>query len=158
MNVVIYARYSSHNQTEQSIEGQLQTCYEYAKNNGHVVIGEYIDRAQSGTNDNRSDFQRMITDSNKHVFEAVLVYQLDRFARNRYDMINIFVRAIYLFDDTITLVLNGGDRPITIDNILLDEIETYFESSMTDKGRCSPLVASAPPTKIALSRGFFVPK
>ncbi len=45
----------------------------------------------------------------------------------------------------MTLVLNGGDRPITIDNILLDEIETYFESSMTDMGGCSPLVASAPP-------------
>ena len=48
MNVVIYARYSSHSQTEQSIEGQLQTCYEYARNNGYIVIGEYIDRAQSG--------------------------------------------------------------------------------------------------------------
>jgi len=45
MNIVIYARYSSHSQTEQSIEGQLQTCYDYAKNNGHTVIGEYIDRA-----------------------------------------------------------------------------------------------------------------
>ena len=49
MNVVIYARYSSHSQTEQSIEGQLHTCYEYAKNNGYLVVGEYIDRAQSGT-------------------------------------------------------------------------------------------------------------
>jgi len=85
MNIVIYARYSSHNQTEQSIEGQLETCYEYAKNNGYVVIGEYIDRAQSGTTDNRAEFQRMIADSDKHTFEAVLVYQLDRFARNRYD-------------------------------------------------------------------------
>ncbi len=47
MNVVIYARYSSHSQTEQSIEGQLHTCYEYAKNNGYLVVGEYIDRAQS---------------------------------------------------------------------------------------------------------------
>lgn len=85
MNVVIYARYSSHSQTEQSIEGQLQTCYDYAKNNGHTVIGEYIDRAQSGTTDSRADFQRMIADSDRHTFEAVLVYQLDRFARNRYD-------------------------------------------------------------------------
>ena len=85
MNIVIYARYSSHTQTEQSIEGQLETCYEYAKNNGHVVIGEYIDRAQSGTTDNRAEFQRMISDSDRHTFEAVLVYQLDRFARNRYD-------------------------------------------------------------------------
>lgn len=85
MNIVIYARYSSHNQTEQSIEGQLDTCYQYAKNNGYIVVGEYIDRAQSGTTDNRTEFQRMIFDSDKHTFEAVLVYQLDRFARNRYD-------------------------------------------------------------------------
>ena len=85
MNIVIYARYSSHSQTEQSIEGQLQACYEFAKNNGHLVIGEYIDRAQSGTTDSRAEFQRMIADSDKHIFEGVLVYQLDRFARNRYD-------------------------------------------------------------------------
>ena len=85
MNVVIYARYSSHSQTEQSIEGQLQTCHEFAKHNGHIVIGEYIDRAQSGTTDSRAEFQRMIADSDKHAFEGVLVYQLDRFARNRYD-------------------------------------------------------------------------
>ena len=85
MNVVIYARFSSHSQTEQSIEGQLKVCYEYARQYGHVVIGEYIDRAQSGTTDNRSDFQRMIEDSEKHAFQGVLVYQLDRFARNRYD-------------------------------------------------------------------------
>ena len=85
MKLVIYARYSSHSQTEQSIEGQLQVCYEFAKSNGHTVVGEYIDRAQSGTSDNRTDFQRMIADSDKHTFEGVLVYQLDRFARNRYD-------------------------------------------------------------------------
>lgn len=85
MNCVIYARFSSHNQTEQSIEGQLKVCYDYAQQNGLTVIGEYIDRAQTGTNDKRIDFQRMIADSKKHTFEAVLVYQLDRFARNRYD-------------------------------------------------------------------------
>ncbi len=38
MNIVIYARYSSHSQTEQSIEGQLHTCYEYARNNGHITL------------------------------------------------------------------------------------------------------------------------
>ena len=42
MNVVIYARFSSHSQTEQSIEGQLKVCYEYAKNNDYIVVGEYI--------------------------------------------------------------------------------------------------------------------
>ena len=85
MNVVIYARYSSHSQTEQSIEGQLKVCYEYAENNGYTVIGEYIDRAQSGRTDKRPEFQRMLSDSEKHTFQGIIVYQLDRFARNRYD-------------------------------------------------------------------------
>ena len=85
MNVVIYARFSSHSQTEQSIEGQLKVCYEYAESNHYTVVGEYIDRVISGTTDNRAEFQRMISDSDRHTFEGVLVYQLDRFARNRYD-------------------------------------------------------------------------
>ena len=81
--VVIYARYSSHNQTECSIEGQLKVCYEYAKKNKLTVIHEYIDRATTGTNDNREQFQQMIRDSEKKHFQGVLLYQLDRFARNR---------------------------------------------------------------------------
>lgn len=85
MNVVIYARFSSHSQTEQSIEGQLKECYAYAQRNDYTVVGEYIDRALSGTTDHRPEFQRMIADSAKKTFQGVLVYQLDRFARNRYD-------------------------------------------------------------------------
>lgn len=81
MNVVIYARYSSHNQTECSIEGQLKVCYEYAKQNKLNVVHEYIDRAQTGTNDNREQFQQMLTDSERKYFQGVLVYQLDRFGR-----------------------------------------------------------------------------
>lgn len=82
---VIYARFSSHNQTEQSIEGQLRECYSYAKRNGFIILNEYIDRALSGTTDNRPQFKQMIEDSKKGDFDFVLVYQLDRFARNRYD-------------------------------------------------------------------------
>jgi len=86
MNIVIYARFSSHAQNEQSIEGQLKTCYDFAERHGYRIIGEYIDRAISGTAaDNRPEFQRMIADSAKRQFGAILVYQLDRFARNRYD-------------------------------------------------------------------------
>jgi len=83
---VIYARFSSHSQNEQSIEGQLKTCFEFAEQNGYKIINEYIDRAVSGTGaENRPEFQRMISDSSKRQFQSVLVYQLDRFARNRYD-------------------------------------------------------------------------
>ena len=87
MNVVIYARFSSHNQTEQSIEGQLKVCREYAERNNYTIIDIYKDEARSGTKDNRSDFQRMIEDSNKKLFQGILVYQLDRFARNKYDSV-----------------------------------------------------------------------
>ena len=82
---VIYARYSSDSQNEQSIEGQLRVCGQYAKNNDIVIIDTYIDRAMTGTNDNRPDFQRMIKDSNKKQWDYVIVYKLDRFSRNKYE-------------------------------------------------------------------------
>lgn len=83
MNAVIYARYSSHSQTEQSIEGQLRDAYEYAKREGMTVIGEYIDRAKSARTDSRASFQRMLADAGKKQFQIVIVWKLDRFARNR---------------------------------------------------------------------------
>lgn len=83
--VVFYGRYSSVMQNEQSIEGQLHVCRQYAESNGLEIIGEYIDRAMTGTSDKRPEFQRMISDSESGHFESVLVYKLDRFARNRYD-------------------------------------------------------------------------
>ena len=82
---VIYARYSSDSQTEQSIEGQLRVCNEYAKNNDILILRTYIDRAMTGTNDNRPNFRQMIEDSKKHDFSIVLVYKFDRFSRNKYE-------------------------------------------------------------------------
>lgn len=83
--VVVYARYSSEKQTEQSIEGQIHVCTEYAEQNNMQIIQTYIDRAKTGRNDNREAFQQMLKDSAKHLFTTVLVYALDRFSRNRYD-------------------------------------------------------------------------
>ena len=85
MKAVIYARYSSDNQTEASIEGQLRECMEFAERAEIDVIGNYIDRALTAKTDNRPEFQRMIKDSYKHAFDCIIVWKLDRFARNRYD-------------------------------------------------------------------------
>ena len=82
---VIYARYSCSSQTEQSIEGQLHDAYDFASREGYTVIREYIDRAMTGTNDNRPSFQKMIKDAERQDFRYILVWKLDRFARNRYD-------------------------------------------------------------------------
>ncbi|MBD5155666.1 MAG: recombinase family protein [Oscillibacter sp.] len=87
MKAVIYARFSSDRQREESIEGQLRECHEYARSNGIAVINEYVDRALSASKETekRLDFLRMIRDSGKGLFDIVLVWKLDRFARNRYD-------------------------------------------------------------------------
>lgn len=85
MRAVIYARYSSDNQREASIEGQLRECMEFATYNDIQVIDNYIDRAMSAKTDNRPEFQRMIKDSYKHAFDCIIVWKLDRFTRNRYD-------------------------------------------------------------------------
>ena len=63
MRGVIYARYSSDNQREESIDGQIRECKVFAERNGIDIIGSYIDRAFSAKTDNRPDFQRMIKDS-----------------------------------------------------------------------------------------------
>ena len=81
----IYARYSSDKQNEQSIEGQLRVCQNYAKTNNILIVDTYIDRAMTGTNDNRPDFRRMIKDSAKKQWDFILVYKLDRFSQNKYE-------------------------------------------------------------------------
>ena len=82
---VIYARFSSQNQREESIEGQIRECRRYAERSGYSVIKEYTDSAISGRTDQRPAFQQMIEDSASHAFQIVLVWKVDRFARNRYD-------------------------------------------------------------------------
>lgn len=82
---VIYARYSSDRQREESIEGQLRVCEDFAQKNDLMVVDTYIDRALTARTDRRPAFQKMIADCKKRQFEYILVYKLNRFSRNRYD-------------------------------------------------------------------------
>ena len=85
MCVVLYIRFSSHGQNEQTVEGQIRICKEYAERLGYTVVGIYIDKAKTGTNDNRPEFQKMIAAASSGAFQYILVYKFDRFARNRVD-------------------------------------------------------------------------
>lgn len=82
---VIYARYSSDKQNEQSIEGQFRVCKDFANKQNLDIVGSYVDRAQSGKYDDRTEFQKMMRDSGKDLFDYVIIYKLDRFSRNKYD-------------------------------------------------------------------------
>jgi site-specific DNA recombinase len=86
IKAVAYCRFSpGRNQREESIEAQLRAIHEYAKSHDMLIVKEYIDRAETGTDDDREDFKRMIRDSERRLFEVILTHKVDRFARNRYD-------------------------------------------------------------------------
>jgi|GEM_PF-128911 site-specific DNA recombinase len=82
---VLYARFSSDNQREESIEAQLRAMHEYCSRNSIVIIHEYCDRAKSATTDDRPEFLKMIAASREGNFDFAIVHKLDRFSRNRYD-------------------------------------------------------------------------
>lgn len=135
-NAVIYARYSSHNQQETSIEGQLKECYSYCEQHGFTVIHEYIDRALSGTNDQRPEFRQMIKDSASKSFEYVVVYQLDRFARNRNDSA---INKIELKKHGVRLVSakeHVADDPsgILMESVL-EGLAEYYSAELSQKVR-----------------------
>lgn len=81
-NGVIYARYSSSSQDEQTIEMQLKKCHEYAQANNINVIKEYVDEAKTGRNGNRDGLQEILKDSKTKSFKYVIIYMTDRFFRN----------------------------------------------------------------------------
>ena len=74
MTAVIYARYSSDNQREESIEGQIRECTAYAEKNGITIVKHYIDRAISAKTDNRPEFQQVIKDSERGIFDIIIVW------------------------------------------------------------------------------------
>ena len=138
---VIYARYSSASQTEQSIEGQLRVCNKYAEANGLTVVQTYIDRATTGTNDNRAAFQQMLSDSERNsLWEVVLVYATDRFGRNSVEVaINkqrlknngkVLISATQRTSDNL-------DGTKNLDGILLENvyigIAEYYSAELSQK-------------------------
>ena len=123
---VIYARYSSDTQTEQSIEGQLRVCRQYAKTNNILIVGTYIDRAMTGTNDLRPDFQRMIKDSSKHQWDMVLVYKLDRFSRDKYEST---IHKHTLKENGVKLVSAMENIPDSPEDIILESLLEGYEHS-----------------------------
>ena len=83
MNAVVYARFSSHRQGEQSSEGQVAEAQRFAAAHGLTIVKVYADRAQTGRNDNREQFQLMLADAAKHAFDALIVWKTDRIGRNK---------------------------------------------------------------------------
>ena len=134
MNAVIYARYSSDNQREESIEGQLRECTAYCQKNDITIVGSYIDRALSAKTDNRPEFQRMIKDSAKGVFDTIVVWKLDRFARNRYDSAHYkqLLRKRGVKVVSATENISDGPEGIILES-MLEGMAEYYSAELAEK-------------------------
>jgi site-specific DNA recombinase len=129
---VIYARYSSSNQREESIEAQVRACQDYAQRNGLKVIDTYADSAKTGTNVEREEFQRMIDDSSKGKFRYVIIHKLDRFSRNRYDSVT-FKRKLKINGVILRSVLENldGSPESQILESLLEGMAAYYSQNLS---------------------------
>ena len=134
MKAVIYARYSCDNQREESIEGQLRECKVFAERKGYTLVGTYIDRAMSAKTDNRPEFQRMIKESAKELFDVVIVWKLDRFARNRYDSAHYkaTLRRNGVKVVSATEVISEGAEGIILESVLEGYAE-YYSAELSEK-------------------------
>ena len=131
---VKYGRYSCDRQNEQSIDGQFRVIEEYAAKNGIEIVATYIDKAMTGTNDNRADFQRMMKDSDQKTWDVILVYKLDRFSRNKYEMA---IHRKHLKDNGIKLVSVMENIPDSPEGILLESLlegmNQYYSEELSQK-------------------------
>ena len=135
-NAVVYARYSSDAQTEQSIEGQIRTITEYAKKNNIPIIDTYIDRAISGKREDRPEFQRMIYDSKKKNFGYVLVYRFDRFSRDRLNSL-VYKRELKkngVKVISVTEYISDDPQGILFESII-DGYSEYYSAELAQKVR-----------------------
>lgn len=114
----------------------MRVCQEYAERNGILIIANYIDRAMTGTNDNRPDFQRMIKDSAKREWDYVLVYKFDRFSRNKYETA-IYKKA--LRDNGVKVISATELIPDSPEGIIFESMlegyAEYYSAELSQKVR-----------------------
>lgn len=132
-NEVIYARYSSDRQREESIEGQIRVCEEYAKRNGLSVLEIYSDRALTGRTDKRPEFQLMIKEAASRMFEIVIVYKLNRFARNRYDSASYKHKLKKYGMKVVSAMENIADDPsgILLESVI-EGMAEYYSAELSE--------------------------
>ena len=128
---VIYARYSSSNQREESIDAQIRACTKYAEEKGYRIIGTYTGSAKSATTADRPQFQQMLKDSEKKTFQYVIIHKLDRFSRDRYDSVTYKIKLKLNGVQLISVLENiDGSPESLIMETLLEGMAEYYSKNL----------------------------
>jgi DNA invertase Pin-like site-specific DNA recombinase len=136
VNAVVYARFSSHRQGEQSIEGQVAEAQRFADAHGLTIVKVYADRAQTGRNDNREQFQLMLADAAKHAFDALIVWKTDRIGRNKEE---IALNKYHLKKNGVKIYYVAEAIPDTPEGIILEAViegmAAYYSEQLSQNVR-----------------------
>lgn len=136
MKAVLYLRYSSDKQTEQSIEGQQRVCEDFCRREGYEIVDKYIDRATSAFKNTkkRSEFLRMITEAENGLWDAVVVYSMDRFSRNRLDALAYKNKLNQAGVRVISATENISDKPegVILESVL-EAMAEYYSLELSQK-------------------------
>ena len=153
MNAVVYARYSSHRQGEQSIEGQLAEARRFAEAHDLTIIHEYCDRAQTGRNDNREQFQLMLSDAAKQTFDALIVWKTDRIGRNKEE---IALNKYHLKKNGVKIFYIAESIPDTPEGIILEAViegmAAYYSEQLSQNIRRGQRASAAKAQSIGGNR------
>lgn len=135
-NAVIYARFSSDSQREESIEDQIRECKSYAKNHKYNIVKIYHDHALTGRSEKRPDFLKMIEDSEGDLFDYIICYKTDRFFRNRYEsqkykkiLKENGVKVVYAKVD-----IPAGPEGIILEGVL-EALDEYYSANLSQNIR-----------------------
>ncbi len=133
---VIYARFSSDSQREASIEDQIRECKSYAESHGYNIVKVYHDHALTGRSEKRPDFQKMIEESEKGLFDYIICYKTDRFFRNRYEaqkykkiLKENGVKVVYAKVD-----IPAGPEGIILEGVL-EALDEYYSANLSQNIR-----------------------
>ena len=128
----IYARFSSNNQRQESIFHQVEKIKQYANDNAIEIVETYVDEAESGTTDQRTNFLKMINDATNASWKYIIVYKMDRLSRNVSDALNykkhlanLGIKIISVIEDFDTDTPEGG-----LFNLITMGLSQYYVENM----------------------------
>lgn len=138
-NAVIYARYSSDNQREESIDAQVRACKDYATAKGYNIIDIYADEAISGKGSKttlRAKYQKMLRDCNKGTFDTILIHKYDRVARNVGEHVNLTAKLQEKGIELIAVAQDfGNSAESKIMRTLMWSLSEYYIDNLSNETR-----------------------